>query len=468
MNRFEIRWRNFRSFEDTDWLDIRPVTILIGGNNTGKTSIIAPLLLMKQTLEAEDESVPLITRGKLFNVGRFRDLVHDHDEEAAVTLHLGFHTHPHSGRDLKVVGEYPPGAVELTFEKDPSSEAIQLQRYRVRDIYKRLFMTRGLLKTGRYSLHGVERVLSRDEKDVRAGAGGDRRVDKKIKRAIREAQPHNFLFQAGDIIRSALPKPSDARDAEIEFSGFTSLYLSIIEIVNSQTTGLLDEISYVGPLRRRPDRFYEISGEPPADVGTEGQSAPELLYRNAGGELFQHVNEWLSRFHDATTLECVDVGRAIGAFSLMLRRKSGTEINLADAGFGISQILPLIVQGYVGSARSILISEQPEIHLNPRLQALLADLFADMANRGRGVIVETHSEHLLLRLRRLIAEGVIEADDVAVYYIERDGSNSTVRSIPITDNGHIPADRWPRGFFEDSLRESLGLAGAQAKRKSDG
>jgi len=129
-------------------------------------------------------------------------------------------------------------------------------------------------------------------------------------------------------------------------------------------------------------------------------------------------------------------------------------------------VLPLIVQSIYAPSDSIIIAEQPEIHLNPKLQTTLADLFCDAVAQGKGIIVETHSEHLLLRLRVLIAQRVISAEDVALYYVEREGVECQVRRIPVESNGHIDADTWPAGFFEDSLREALSLALTQSQTES--
>ena len=102
--------------------------------------------------------------------------------------------------------------------------------------------------------------------------------------------------------------------------------------------------------------------------------------------------------------------------------------------------------------------------MNPSQQARLADLFASFADRDRNLIIETHSEHLLLRLRRLIAEGILPSKDVALYYVEKEGSESTLKEVPIQANGHIEPDYWPRGFFEDGMKEALDLAVLQAER----
>ena len=170
----------------------------------------------------------------------------------------------------------------------------------------------------------------------------------------------------------------------------------------------------------------------------------------------------MARFEPNAALHCDKINEDIFSISLVSRRLRAA-VNLTDAGFGLSQVLPLVVQGLYAPKESLIIAEQPEIHLNPRLQAILADLFQQVATAGRAVLVETHSEHMLLRIRRLIAEGKLKPDDLSVLYVEKFGGKSTIRSIPIKKNGYIEKDVWPAGFFEDSLRESLALASAQTK-----
>ena len=87
-----------------------------------------------------------------------------------------------------------------------------------------------------------------------------------------------------------------------------------------------------------------------------------------------------------------------------------------------------------------------------------------MANNDQRVVVETHSEHLLLRLRRLIATQKIKPNDVALYFVEKKAGVSTIQPIPLDTNGKIEPEKWPKGFFEDTLRESLALASAQSER----
>jgi len=151
-----------------------------------------------------------------------------------------------------------------------------------------------------------------------------------------------------------------------------------------------------------------------------------------------------------------------------LKDNSHFYTSIANAGFGASQVLPLILQAIVSPKRSITIAEQPEIHLNPKIQCELADLFVSMADKGQTIIAETHSEHLLLRLRRLIAEEKIDSENVAIYFVEKNGHDSVIKNIKLQENGHINQIDWPKDFFGESLKESLAMASEQAKRKKNG
>jgi predicted ATPase len=127
-------------------------------------------------------------------------------------------------------------------------------------------------------------------------------------------------------------------------------------------------------------------------------------------------------------------------------------------------LLPLIIQALVSTEGDLIIAEQPEIHLNPKLQCVLAELLAFMANKQQRVIVETHSEHLLLRLRLLVANGTISQNDIAIYFVEKDKTTSVIREIPIEVDGHIDNSSWPSGFFEESLKDAFALSSAQIQR----
>jgi hypothetical protein len=239
------------------------------------------------------------------------------------------------------------------------------------------------------------------------------------------------------------------------------VYYSALAVVETQVSRLLEGISYIGPLRERPSRLYQLSGEAPADVGLRGENAPEIMFRNP--TVSRRASTWLRRLGLGHSIRCERVGDV--AFRVLIgRTASAPEVNLVDSGFGISQLLPLIVEATHGRDHSLTIAEQPEIHLNPRLQTRLAELFAQIVREGRSVIIETHSEHLVMRLRRLIAQKDIEASDVALYYVEKNLDTSSVREVPIDSKGHIKPNDWPKQFFDEALRESVDLASEQVSR----
>jgi predicted ATPase len=220
-------------------------------------------------------------------------------------------------------------------------------------------------------------------------------------------------------------------------------------------------------LRAYPKRFYFLDA---AYAGaTEGDLIVEALRENE--ELRQKVNVWLERFSiniDVSQLEEI-------IYRLSVRSKGNAfDLDITDVGFGISQVLPILVEGFIAPMQKVILVEQPEIHLHPKMQGELADLFIEIANisqktqlQGRRyVIIETHSEYLLNRLRRRIGEGLIRHSDVALYFVEKraDGKGSLIRG------SHMPADgefEWPREFFEDDLIDTMAFLRSVIKRRDD-
>ena len=152
----------------------------------------------------------------------------------------------------------------------------------------------------------------------------------------------------------------------------------------------------LGPFRKPPSRWYIFTGTTPHDVGYQGHLLPDLLFRH--NDLRRNTNEWLKTLDIGYEIKLHHLGeRSSDLFELRLldtRRKSPVEIGLSDVGFGISQILPLVVQSLAASDQIISV-EQPEVHIHPRLQADLGDLLIEATKEPRRnqFIIETHSEH---------------------------------------------------------------------------
>jgi len=212
----------------------------------------------------------------------------------------------------------------------------------------------------------------------------------------------------------------------------------------------------MGPLRRTPERWYIFTGTSPVDVGYQGDHLPDLLYQNPA--LVKKANSWLAKLDIGYQLKVIPVGdkKHSDLFEVRLvdsRREGEVEVALSDVGFGISQILPFLVQS-LASERRIISIEQPEVHIHPRLQADLGDLIAEGVKKPHfhQYLIETHSEHLILRIQKLVRNGSLEPKDVSILYVSRGSNGSSVERLRLDDNGDF-IDDWPGGFFSERLRE---------------
>lgn len=221
----------------------------------------------------------------------------------------------------------------------------------------------------------------------------------------------------------------------------------------------LSTVRYLGPLRSAPTRI-EI-GDVPAQsyVGVSGGSTAAVLGQKQATA--QRTNEWLRRMDIPYRVSTRQVSNldypSLGDLRTLVLEDTRTGVQVAptDVGFGMSQILPVIVQSLLGEGqRQTLVVEQPEIHLHPRLQAELGDLFVEVTRNGPcQVVAETHSETLMLRVQRRIREGRISHKRVSVLYVgASEDQGSWIMPIPINAKGQFE-EEWPEGFFEERYEE---------------
>ena len=184
-------------------LEIKPLTILIGANNSGKTSLLKPLLLMKQTMRGASSTTPLITRGALVNAGDFRDLVTNADLDNILEFQLDFHTHvPDDKKSLEHVGHYPPGSITASFKNSDAGSEMVLQKFEVRDIYGRRMLSRDRKADGNYTLTHLPARRTKGKGSARSA------IDQALRKNIREARPEHFLFFGAPLFSSALSRIS--------------------------------------------------------------------------------------------------------------------------------------------------------------------------------------------------------------------------------------------------------------------
>lgn len=242
----------------------------------------------------------------------------------------------------------------------------------------------------------------------------------------------------------------------------------LLEFVTLQVSLLLKRVSYVGPLRQAPGRhpgaeWPVMLQAPAAELGAWKEVCENDQVR-------QTVNRWLGK-------GCLQTPYTLGVRRLndpenplaepllepFFRDAAGTFLNHHDLGFGVSQVLPVLVHAAARTKRTICV-EQPELHLHPAHQAELGDVFIESAlgEPKNTFLLETHSEHLILRIMRRMRETYekrlpgglppVRPEDVSIVYVERDGASSIVREMPLNEQGEL-VKAWPGGFFEEGFRE---------------
>jgi hypothetical protein len=250
--------------------------------------------------------------------------------------------------------------------------------------------------------------------------------------------------------------------------------IEILKRVDAPLRQFVDKINgvqHLGPNREAPQRYYPFSGERPTTLTSAGAGATDMLLadvtrRGTGkGRLARDVENWLIKAQMADQLRISPMSDR--HYEVKLRHPvSGELVNYSDVGFGISQILPVLVAGYNLGPGGLFMVEQPEIHLHPRAQSELGDFLFDLYQSRVQTIIETHSEHLIMRIQRHVASGKIRPEHVAVNYIfATEGKKVAVR-LRLNEDG-IFTDPWPQGFFEERLGEALALARAPLVRDSD-
>jgi len=240
---------------------------------------------------------------------------------------------------------------------------------------------------------------------------------------------------------------------------------------------ILNSMRMVGPFRRPPDRRYEYSGGVQAAADPAGEHVVDALIedefrrkKRGKRDLLKEVNRWLVGIGGVKLEPIRRLGRA-NIFEVRLRdANSGQWAGFADVGYGIGQAFSVLVEGLRTPLGGTFVVQEPEIHLHPDAQLAMADFLVYLAMTGRQVIVETHSEPILLRVRRAAIDGTMGAgaeERVSVVYVARSKSGaSEVQQMGLDDLGRL--EDWPGGFMEEATEERLALLEVMAHKAERG
>jgi len=450
--------KNFKAWKDTGEIRLAPLTVIFGANSAGKSSLGHLLLALKQTALSADRKRPLHLGddNALIDLGTFAECLHNHDLKNALEFELGWKT---PGKDLKV--RDPLSQTEF------SGDALTLSVLISADAKEQPRVDKLSYKLARKKVNQLAVDYIRDDKGKLEITSPDYKFVRNTGRIWPLDDPDKF-YRISD--------QSRARFQNAEFLSDFSL----------NTEAALNSVYYLGPLREHPKRIYSWSGETPESVGQKGEFSVAAILAASAQErkLNRGVKKALNRFDAFIAQWLKDLG-IIESFSVksvaegrkeyevvVKTHATASEVKITDVGFGVSQVLPALVQAFYCPPNSTIWMEQPEIHLHPQVQAELADVFISATQarengkeRHAQLIIESHSEHFLNRLQRRIAEGVVAPEDVAVYFCRRAGSATELEPLRLNMFGEI--ENWPENFFGDEMADIDGRTLAAMQRKKE-
>jgi len=438
---FSIALDQFRVFSHVDYTPIRPITLLTGGNSAGKSSFLAALRYISD-LDNISESAASFNKDP-FYLGAYEQIAHYRGGKSGRSKTFSFKFKARTKRaNLHRRSPAQSVEVEICFGKRLSQPAIKHIHYA------------GERSECRISLSDDWKYISVDAwldgKNYRGHASTDFL-----------AKPENILqspSQSAYFIEFAIRNSMEEDD-------YRKSVLDIVQI-RDDFQGALSAIphaSYVGaPVRSRPSRTYD-----PVDVTqqSEGAHVPSRLAQLArtDPQEWKAVREMMAEFGKSSTLftdlEVRSLGRSDSDPFQVNVVINGPKRNIVDVGYGVSQAIPILFEIYSRRAEELVLVQQPEVHLHPQAQAALGSLICrDISRKPGYIVVETHSDFLIDRIRRHVREGVVKAEDISLLYFERNGLSADISLIDIDKDGEInsPPGTYRDFFFREEM-ENLGL-----------
>ena len=518
----QITIENFKGIRDRVEIPLRPITLLFGANSAGKSTMLQALLYLRELLERQNADADVVSAGgTAIHLGGFRQLVHQHDVTRVIRLGVTVELDDDGLPDYSVIARS-----DATDDQDPNQLGSNLRTAGVQvsvswdsDHSTPRISAYTVYGDERIMVTVMPGELGKQRLEVNnQHPSFDRFIDDE-RRVLLHAEvledTQRTLLQM--VANAVIPKWKECLKLEIETEGpldfggeqdacdaLRPVVAGVGEVVLDQ----LQKIRYIGPVREFPERGALAQRTPSEDRWASGLAAWDWLGRDvddeAHGVALERFDRWLTAQdglnlgysvrlevarllpeeselflllarlrHASDPEELAEQIRILVESELLSRPRvrrvvmtdvrNGAEVAPQDVGNGVTQVIP-VVAGVLAPGGNILAVEQPELHLHPAIQCRLADVFirALHEQENRLFILETHSEHLMLRLMRRVRETTedtlaepdlaLRTDQVVVLYAEAGADGLRLTELPLTEDGDFSRN-WPGGFFEDRAAE---------------
>ena len=510
-----LRLRNIRSLADTGDILLKPITLLLGQNSSGKSTVLRTLPLLKQSIRTRSNA-PVLWYGDLVDFGSAREVISTFARDQSIDiefdlgpmlLNRGGYYYYASRDDAPVDTRLKISLSEIEGRTKLRQFAVQVDSDEVRiDIDSKGVPTKvfvngidftRIMAAEKYKFSSSEIVPQL----IKSGADPMRRAyyprssrviesaEREIRKFFSDRLPsrvrentilnlaHRINYRPGLSFAIGLQEASTSlkstRDLALrltspngakELALLKALFLlwelpDILTSIERSVGSTFSSVSYVGPSRATGERYYRMQELAVDQIDPQGRNLAMFLNSLTAGQQRQ-FSEWLTE----AVGYAVKVERSTGHIQLHLREENSDRFyNIADMGYGFSQVLPIMAQVWSRRNRTsfnrtsvLMAMEQPELHLHPAYQAKLADVFVRSISKGSAspdarrdarFVIETHSEALINRLGELVYDGSLDPDDVAIYVFEKAQSqeSTSIRTVTFESDGTL--SNWPIGFF---------------------
>ena len=515
----DLTIENFKGIKRFEYRDFKPLTILSGINSGGKTSLIQSVLLLKQSMEFGNQDMPVVLNGKYTRLGSIDNVVHRGQSEISIGITIKSHPkinricsrkiqianyilqRDNSGNNSRKSITADSVSYKLTFGERNQSDIPRIKELTltIRDstgFNHILVLTNSRTNSYRIKTNSILFVQLPFN------------VPPKLLKNLVTSEDKLFTNQNNDLLSALLENNDETKLFQLDNQNFVFNNLKICPVSEeddfyhrkltmniskldvalsneliSKSLDTFSNINFIGPLREEPRTLYFKETDIIDDIGIRGENAGFLFAKNNSQLVFcpkidkkaltitseemkleDAINYWMNeQFHLAKSLT-VNKYKNNNIYEIEVINYQNIKTSISSVGFGISQIFPIMVSSLLSDEDSLLILEQPEIHLHPAVQSLLFDFLYGLSyiSPNKKILVETHSDHLINKYRIFkIKQSNHVDEETAVFFTNPD--ESTLQKVEFDNFGNL--SQWPQGFFDQSAIDNKTIFEMQLNKR---
>lgn len=520
--------KNLRSITDSGSIRLARINIFVGKNSAGKSTLLRTLPLLRQSVERPTKG-PILWYGRLVDFGNYQNAVNAGNKRAGIELgfqmnlvgssenqqhvelghlligaessaiyrtlpgvkiviNMGISASDEVGKVRRIHLDLGSDEINVEFDEEGDVSTVFINKVAVelssdRRWYAqtgKLFPVPMVAREETFSEDNVVRkywmmetspFLEKLVNSLGTLFHGNTSRDKitEVARSLRYGDEDSFFAQLKGMASNYYSfihnlghhQAKSQKINEVRQNVLLCALTTVFRMVDKEISDFATSVRYVEPVRATAERYYRLQDLAVEEIDSRGENAAMFLSSLSQFEMGR-LKEWMLRRLGF----CAHVEKSSGHVQVKIQTADGTKKNIADLGFGYSQLLPIILQvwrsivsprraGVQYAKNPILAIEQPELHLHPQFQAQMADVLAAVTanskRREASIFLETHSEHLINRFGQLVSMGIMDKNDLQIVVVEADTSErSSVRIVGFDEKGYLDSN-WPVGFFVPEL-----------------